>query len=140
MAEFYRSSFPRLTAALYTGGAAFHFMRVVTGFSPTDIPYFIDWVIALIGLYGGLGFLVFFRELSPQSRWRQVLSGIMVFHLLGSTMLHAYILATRSHSVLGVFPLAYSAGAILAFLGFAWVAGTTRLGLVTAASRYESLE
>jgi len=135
MFEFYRSSFPRLTAALYTGGAAFHFMRVVSGFSPTDIPYFIDWVIALIALYGGLGFLVFFRALSPPSRWRRVLSGLMVFHLLGSTVLHAYILATRSHSVLGVFPVAYSAGAIFAFLGFAWVAGTTRLGSVTAASR-----
>ncbi len=135
MVEFYRSSFPRLTAVLYTGGAALHFMRVVTGFSPTDIPYFIDWVIALIALYGGLGFLVFFRELSPPSRWRRVLSGIMVFHLLGSTVLHAYILATRSHSVLGVFPVAYSAAAIFVFLGFAWVAGTTRLGSVTAASK-----
>ena len=47
MVEFYRSSFPRLTAVLYTGGAALHFMRVVTGFSPTDIPYFIDWVFTL---------------------------------------------------------------------------------------------
>lgn len=135
MVEFYRSSFPRLTAALYTGGAALHFMRVVAGFSPTDIPYFIDWIIALIALYGGLGFLVFFRELSPPSRWRRVLSGIMVFHLLGSTVVHAYILATRSHSVLGVFPVAYSAGSIFVFLGFAWVAATTRLGSVTAASR-----
>ncbi len=135
MVEFYRSSFPRLTAALYTGGAALHLVRVVTGFSPTDIPYFIDWVVASMALYGGLGFLVFFRELGPPSRWRRVLSGIMVFHLLGSTVLHAYILATRSHSVLGVFPVAYSAGAIFAFLGFAWVAGTTRLGSVTAAYR-----
>jgi hypothetical protein len=133
MIEFYRSSFPRFTAVLYIGGAVFHFIRALTAFSPTDIPFLIDWVIMLVAFYGGLGFLLFFRELGPPDPWRRGVSGIMVFHLLGSAVFHAYILATGSHQVLGVFPLAYSAGAFFAFLAFALVAATTRMRPAKAA-------
>ena len=140
MIEFYRSSFSRLTAILYTAGALLHFSRVVSGFSPTDIPFFVDWVVALAALYGGVGFLLFFGELGPPSRWRRVVSGIMVFHLLVSTVLHVYILVTGSHSVLGVFPVAYSAGSIFGFLGFAWVASTTAPHLVEHPKSHFSLQ
>jgi hypothetical protein len=122
---------PRLsTALLYTGGALFHFIRVLTGFSPTDIPLFIDWVIAIAALYGGFGFLFYFRAFSNSKSWRRVVVGIMVFHLLMSAVVHVYIIVTQSHVVLSIFPVTYSAAAFFAFLGFAWVAATSRLPVV----------
>jgi hypothetical protein len=123
----YRFSFPKLAVVLYTSGALLHALRVVTGFSPTDIPFFIDWVIAVGAAYAGVGFLLFFREMGPPGRVRRVLSAIMIVHLLGSTGLHVYILIRGSHDVLAVFPIAYSAAAAFGFLGFAWLAGTTHL-------------
>jgi hypothetical protein len=132
MIDFYRSSFPRLTAVLYTGGALFHFIRVLSGFSPTDIPVFIDWIIAIAALYGGLGFLFYFRAFGSSKSWRRVVVGIMVFHLLTSAVVHVYIIVTQSNVVLSIFPVAYSAAAFFAFLGFAWVAVTSRPPAVAA--------
>jgi hypothetical protein len=132
MIDFYRSSFPRLTAVLYTGGALFHLIRVVSGFSPTDIPLFIDWIIAIVALYGGLGFLFYFRAFGKLGSWRRVVVGIMVLHLLTSAVVHVYIIVTQSHAVLGIFPITYSVAALFAFLGFAWVAATSRVAIAAA--------
>jgi hypothetical protein len=130
MIEFYRWSFPRLTAVLYACGALLHVLRVLKAFPVTAAPFFIDWLIAALALYGGLGFLLNFREFGGSTSWRRVITGIMVVHLLISAILHVYIIATRSHAVLGLFPVAYSVGAIFVFLGFASVAATSRLPAV----------
>lgn len=106
---------------------------MLTGFSPTDIPYLVDWIVAIGAGYGGVGFLVYFRELVA-SLWRRVATGIMILHLLASVALHVYILAVGSHSVLSVFPLAYSAVAFFAFLGFAWLALSSQLEAAAPAS------
>ncbi|MHC4306645.1 MAG: hypothetical protein ACYS15_13575 [Planctomycetota bacterium] len=130
MVEFYRWSFPCLTAVLYTGGALIHLIRVLTGFSPTESPLFIDWVIALAALYGGFGFLIYFRAFGPCRNWRRAVVAIMVFHLLASAVVHIYIIVTQSHAILGIFPVAYSTAAFFAFLGLAWVAATSRASVV----------
>jgi len=125
--SFYRSSFAKVTAALYGGGALAHFSRSLTGFSLHDVPFLIDWVVMLAGMYGGAGFLVFFRELGPGTRWRRIASGLITVHLFGSVALHAYIIAVRDHQALEVFPVGYSLGALPVFLAFGWVAATTKL-------------
>ena len=67
-----------------------------------------------------MGFLVFVNTISFKSKWDRLTYALLVFHLLGSVLLHVYILIANDHGILSIFPYWYSyiAVAYFAALGY----------------------
>ena len=83
----------------------------------TEIPVEVDWVVVIVGGYAGLGLVIFAHKVPFQNIWDKIAYGILIIHLDGSVLLHAYILCVGSHQVLGIFPYWYSFVAVGYFLG-----------------------
>jgi len=100
----------------YVGGTILHILRLIYNIKIEDIPFEIDWFIILIGGYGGLGLLVFINKVPFKNTWEKIVYGLLIFHLNGSMILHAYILFVGKHDILNVFPYWYSYIAVFFFI------------------------
>ena len=76
----------------------------------------VDWFIVVIGGYGGLGLIIFANKILFKNVWDKIAYGLLIFHLDGSVILHAYILFVGNHHILNIFPFWYSFIAIAYFL------------------------
>jgi hypothetical protein len=99
----------------YIGGTIFHILRLIYDFKLDNIPSEIDWFIVTVGAYGGLGLLVFVNKVPFKGIWDKIGYGLLIFHLDGSIILHAYILIAGNHDILNIFPYWYSYIAVVYF-------------------------
>lgn len=127
MWHFYRATFGSVVAFVYTAGTALHVARLITRFSPADLPFAVDWGIVVLGTYGGTGLILLAREVDYRGTWEKVLHGLIAFHLLVSVALHLWMILVRSHDFLSIFPYGYSYLAVGYFGVFAWRGWTMRL-------------
>jgi len=90
------------------GGTILHVLRLIYNPQIADMPSEIDWFVVIIGSYGGVGLLVFARQLMLKNIWDKTAYALLVFHLIGSVILHAYMLIVGNHNTLNIFPYWYS--------------------------------
>ena len=121
MKRFLRRTFGPVAAITYLSGVALHLVRILSsGFSVDDIPFWFDaWVVVAAG-YGGLGYLLFWREVLFQNRLSTLLYPLITVHLLGSSALHVYTLIVRNHEAYKIFPMEYSYVMVVVMASFAW--------------------
>lgn len=112
----YFKSFARVCLLPYVGGTVIHVLRLIYRFPVTELPAEVDWVVVIVGGYAGLGLIVFARRIPFTGVCDKIAYGLLIFHLDGSVLLHAYILLTWNHRVLGIFPYGYSFVAAAYFL------------------------
>ena len=101
-------AFGRAVAVLYVFGIALHISRIVIGFEPSSISHIFDVTILIGALYGGVGYLKFWKDMYFPRTTTKVLYGIITFHLLGTVVIHALILSIPNNKILDVFPVWYS--------------------------------
>ena len=101
-------AFGRVVAVLYVFGAALHVSRIIIDFEPSSISRVFDVVILIGALYGGIGYLKFWKDMYFSRTIIKVLYGIITFHLFGSVIIHAFILSIPNNRILDVFPVWYS--------------------------------
>ena len=106
--NFPNKAFGRVIAVLYIGGVALHVSRIIIGFEPSSIPRVFDIIIFLGALYGGVGFMKFWKDIYFPRTITKVIYGIITFHLLGSVIIHAFILAIPDNKILNIFPVWFS--------------------------------
>ena len=116
MSSFYYKTFARVCLLPYIGGTIIHILRIIYDFPIEKIPLEIDWFIVVIGGYGGLGLIIFGNKILFKNIWDKIAYGLLIFHLDGSVILHAYILFVGNHDILNIFPYWYSFIAIGYFL------------------------
>ncbi len=85
-----------------------HFLRLIYNFPIADIPFAVDWLVVIIGGYAGIGLIIYANKIPFQNLLDKFIYGLLIFHLDGSVILHAYILWAGSHEVLNVFSYGYS--------------------------------
>ena len=117
MSSLYFRTFARVCLLPYIGGTIIHILRLIYHFQITDIPVEVDWVVVILGGYGGLGLIIFADRIPFKSAWDKIAYGLLIFHLDGSVLLHTYILWVGNHNVLGIFPYWYSWIAVGYFVG-----------------------
>ena len=127
--DFYRKSFGRVVAVVYTGGTVAQVLRLLFTFSLHDMPFWIDWALVVLGSYGGIGLLVFARQVAYRGVWEKVVHGLIAAHLLVSVAVHAWAIVAHDHAMFAVFPYGYSFFATAYFAAFAWRSWTMRLRL-----------
>jgi len=120
MSSFYFNSFARLALLPYVGGTVIHILRLIYNFPIAEIPFEADWLVVIIGGYAGIGLIVYAKRIPFQNLFDKVIYGLLIFHLDGSVVLHAYILWAGSHDVLNVFSYSYSFFAVAYFIGFGY--------------------
>ena len=108
MNSFYYRTFARVCLMPYIGGTIIHILRIIFNFPIEEIPWEVDWVIVVIGGYAGLGLILYAHQVPFKNIWDKITYGILIFHLDGSVIVHAYILFKGSHNVLRIFPYWYS--------------------------------
>ena len=113
---FYYNTFARVCLLPYIGGTILHILRLIYDFPIHEIPWVVDWVIVVLGGYGGLGLIIFIKKIIFKNIWDKIAYGLLLFHLNGSVIIHAYILLKESHSVLTIFPYWYSCVAVAYFI------------------------
>lgn len=116
MTSFYYSTFARVCLLPYIGGTIFHILRLIYKIPIEAIPCEMDWFIVVVGGYGGLGLLIFINRINFKNTWDKIVYGLLIFHLDGSVIAHAYMLFEGNHNLLSIFPLWYSLIAIGYFL------------------------
>jgi len=101
------------------------------------MPYELDWVVIVLGGYACAGFIRFAREISFSGPWDKLFYGLVILHLGGSVVMHAYSLIARTHDWAQVFPRGYSYFAIVYFvvLGLYCLRLSRRLGGVANTAR-----
>ena len=122
-----RSVSPRLVAVIYTGGTLAHIYRLTVRFGWRDMPFFVDWLLVVLGPIGVVGLLALVDEISYRGPWERVTHWLILLHLSTSVVVHIWILALHSHEVLKVFPYGYSYFAAAYFAFFGWRSWTLRL-------------
>ena len=120
MSSFYYKTFARVCLLPYIGGTIIHILRIIYDFPIEKIPLEIDWFIVVIGGYGGLGLIIFANKILFTNVWDKIAYGLLIFHLDGSVILHAYILLVGNHDILNIFPYWYSFIAIGYFLALGY--------------------
>lgn len=103
-----------------------HVLRLIYEFPIVEAPFIIHWVVVLFGGYATAGFVWYIRQIDFQGFMDKLLYGLVIFHLGGSVVLHAYSLITRSNDWMGFFSMGYSYFAILYFVGlggYCWSLG-----------------
>lgn len=66
----YRRTFGRAVAIVYTGGTVAQLLHLLLRFGWEYMPFWVDWVLIVVGTYGGLGLLIFARRVA----WRGTMS------------------------------------------------------------------
>ena len=111
---------------LYTGGFLVHIVKLIVRFSWRDMPFFVDWVIIVLGAIGVFAYMHYFRSIEYRGTWEIVVHWVMVGHISISIILHGWALAIGSHRIFGIFPYGYSYFALGYFGFFAWRAWSIR--------------
>ena len=106
--NFPNRTFGRFVAVLYVFGVTLHVSRIIIGFEPSSIPRVFDVIILIGALYGGIGYLKFWKDIYFSRTVTKVLYGIITFHLLGSVIIHTFILSIPNNKILDIFPVWYS--------------------------------
>jgi len=120
MNSFYFKTFARLALLPYIGGTVIHILRLIYNLPIDEIPFEADWLVVIVGGYAGLGLIVYANRIPFQNLVDKIIYGLLIFHLDGSVILHAYILSVGSHEVLNVFSYRYSFFAVAYFMGFGY--------------------
>lgn len=118
--SFYFKTFARLALVPYIGGTVIHILRLIYNFSIDEMPFEADWLVVIIGGYAGLGLIVYANRIPFHGLLDKIIYGLLIFHLDGSVILHAYILWVGSHEVLNVFSYEYSFFAVAYFGGLGY--------------------
>ncbi len=118
--SFYFKTFARLALVPYIGGTVIHILRLIYDFSIDEMPFEVDWLIVIIGGYAGLGLIAYANRIPFDGLLDKIVYGLLIFHLDGSVILHAYILWVGSHEVLNVFSYGYSFFAVAYFVGLGY--------------------
>jgi len=116
MSSFYYKTFARVCLLPYIGGTIIHILRIIYDFPIEKIPFEADWLVVAAGGYGGLGLIIFANKVPFKNVWDKIAYGLLIFHLDGSVILHAYILFVGTHDILNIFPYWYSFIAIGYFI------------------------
>lgn len=106
--NFPNRTFSKIVAALYVFGAILHISRILIGFEPSSIPRMVDVIILIGALYGGISYLKFWKDIYFPRVITKVLYAIITFHLLGSVIIHTFIIAIPNNKILDIFPVWYS--------------------------------
>ncbi len=120
MNSFYFKTFARVALLPYAGGSVIHILRLIYNFPIDKIPFEVDWLVVTIGGYAGIGLIVYAKRIPFRNLLDKFVYGLLIFHLNGSVILHAYILLVRSHEVLNVFSYGYSFFAVAYFMGLGY--------------------
>ena len=123
----YRRTCGRAVAIVYTGGTVAHLLRLVLRFGLEYMPFWVDWVLIVVGTYGGLGLLIFARRVAWRGAWEKVVHGLIVVHLFMSILVHGRALLVGNHEFFTAFPYEYSYFAVVYFGFFAWRSWTMKL-------------
>ena len=97
-----------------------HILRLIYNFPIDEIPIEVDWLVVIIGGYAGIGLIIYVNRIPFQNLFDKIIYGLLILHLDGSVILHAYILWAGSHEVLNVFSYEYSFFAVAYFIGFGY--------------------
>jgi len=120
MNSFYYKTFARFALLPYIGGTVIHILRLIYNFSYEEIPFEADWLVVVVGGYAGLGLIIYANKIPFKNLLDKIIYGLLIFHLDGSVILHAYMLWTRSHEIFNIFPYWYSFIAVAYFLGLGY--------------------
>ena len=120
MRSFYFKTFARVALLPYIGGTVIHILRLIYNFPIDEIPFEADWLVVIIGGYAGIGLVIYANRIPFQNLFDKMIYGLLIFHLDGSVVLHAYILWAGSHEVLNVFSYRYSFFAVAYFMAFGY--------------------
>ena len=121
-----RKVFPKVVAMTYTGGTVAHILRLIFRPDLTDMAFWVDWVLVILGPIGVIGLIVFSKDIHYRGRWEHITDWLIFVHLSTSVLFHVWIIAVRSHDAVSVFPYGYSYFAALYFAFFAWRSWTMR--------------
>ena len=115
------------TAALYTGGTIAQLLKLIYNFSWQEMPYFIDWVIVILGTLGATTLAIQTRRIQYRGWWEKPVHFLIIAHLGISVAIHLWAIYIRSHDVFAAFPFEYSYFALVYFAFFAWRSWTLTL-------------
>ncbi len=116
----------KVVAMIYTGGTVAHVLRLIFRPDLTEMPFWIDWVLVILGPIGATGLVVYATNVRYRGRWEHITHWLIFVHLSISVVFHVWIIAVRSHDAVSVFPYNYSYFAAGYFAFFAWRSWTIR--------------
>jgi len=114
------------TAVLYTGGCIAQISHLVFKFSWQYMPFFVDWVIIVVGSSGAIALTLCTSQIAYRGTWERIVHVLIIIHLLVSVVMHIWALVAGHHNMFGVFPYEYSYLAAAYFGLFAWRQWTIR--------------
>ena len=114
-------------ALLYTGGSIAQLLRLIYDFPLQEMPYAIDWTIAIMGSVGAMTLVLQTHRIDYRGWWGKPVHFLIITHLIASVALHLWAIYTQSHDIFGVFPYEYSYFALVYFAFFAWRSWTVKL-------------
>ncbi len=114
-------------AALYTGGSFAQLLKLVYDFPWQQMPYFIDWIIVILGSVGAFALASQTQRIDYRGWWEKPVHFLIIAHLGISVALHLWAITVQSHAVFTAFPFEYSYFALVYFVFFAWRSWTLTL-------------
>ena len=124
--NFPNRTFGKVVAVLYIFGVTLQLSRIIIGFDPSSMPRVFDVVILIGALYGGIGYLKFWKDIYFSKTVKKVFYSIITFHLLGSVIIHAFILFIPNNKILDIFPVWYSYIMVAVMILFAFYSWNVR--------------
>ena len=118
--SYYAKSFARVATLIYCMGIIVLILSLVGILPITEMPKLVHYVIILFAGYGGIGFIVYGRNVRFKNILDKMVFGLIIFHLNVSVILHIYSIIANSNEWIRAFPVWYPNLAIVYFAAFAY--------------------
>ncbi len=91
------------------------------------MPFFVDWMIVVLGTIGVTTLAIQVRNIDYRGRWEKPVHFLIILHLGVSVALHLWTIYVGNHDLYAAFPIGYSYFALVYFVFFAWRSWTVTL-------------
>ena len=123
----YTKSFLKVGALVLVGGMVAHMLRLTVGLPVLQTPVSLHSFLVVLPAYTVFGCIVYWRQIDLAGIPRKITLALIILLLLTTVVMHAYSIAADDNSWYRIFPMWYSALAVIVYGGFAYFLKTRTL-------------
>lgn len=115
----YRKTFLKVGTFVLAAGVLAHILRLSAGLPVVETPVSVHAFLVVLPAYAVFGCIVYSRQIKLAGVHHKIIFALIIALLLTTAVMHIYSIVARDNEWLRIFPMWYSATAVIVYGGFA---------------------
>lgn len=114
----YKSTFMRVGTIVLAAGTVAHAIRLTVGLPILETPESIHSVLVVLPTYAVIGCIIYARQIKLPKIYQKIIFALITGLLFATAVMHAYSIIANDNDWYLIFPVWYSAAAMIVYGGF----------------------